>query len=307
MQEINLPAQCNALTCNRCSGHLCNGFIFPANRLQCNRCMGTSEECFNEITDLSHRRVCSNYVVSNDQCFSALDNQRQVIRGCLSDGGVGAAACTSGIFCHSCFQTGCNTIAIRPSAQLSCIQCNTNDPNCVWGFPAANATRCVNPVFIDQTESCIERVMWDGTVQRGCTLDTVGTCAESDDTCSTCTGNACNRFSHRAHTCYQCRSSNNESCRTRVEEDLEAETCRGNDHSLSDQGCYTLLQDSGHVVRGCLHNLDTDLLAECRAGQRCQVCDEDSCNVEPFVGGAGGLKALSVAMLAVVAVCVHLF
>lgn len=303
---MNWPATCNALTCSACTDNYCNRIIFPITRLQCNSCSGTTDACFNEITGLALRRVCDNYIITGDTCFTAVDGQRTVHRGCRSDGGVGEAACAAGN-CVACFAAGCNSVAARANAQLSCITCATNDLACAWGFPATEATTCVNQVYMGESESCLVRTMFDGSVQRGCYLDIFGNCAANDDTCELCTGNACNRRSFNAHTCYQCRSANEESCRTRVEEDLEPQVCNGIYQRLADQGCYTLTQDSGHVVRGCLHNLDTQLLADCRAGDRCEVCGEDGCNNTPVEGGAGAMQALSVAMLAVVAVCVQMF
>lgn len=306
-EMTNFPETCNALTCSNCTGNYCNQGVFPGTRLQCNVCTGATDECFNAMPDPSTRRVCDSYVISGDQCYTALDSQRQVYRGCLSNGGRGQEVCAEGGNCVSCFQAGCNSAAARSAPLLSCIKCASNDPACAWGFRANEAEMCVNQVYMGETEACLERVMWDGSVQRGCYLDIFGTCADNDDTCSICTGHGCNRLSDKSHTCYQCQSSADESCRERVEEDLEATACSGNDQRLADKGCYTLVQDDGHVVRGCLNYMDADLMAECQADGTCQVCNEDGCNVEPVEGAAGALKALSVGLLALVAVCLGMF
>lgn len=260
----------------------------------------------NEIVGQTIRRVCDNYVSANDQCYTALDENKNVHRGCLSDTGAGVTACANNQ-CSSCFQSGCNSIAARWTPTLSCITCAPTDVLCAWGFPPTEAVACTNQVFLGQTESCFQRKMINGNALRGCSLDQPGNaCATGDANCLACEGFGCNRMSYNHHHCYQCRSSSEESCRNRVEEDLEVEQCPGNEQRKSDQGCYTLVQDDGHVVRGCLRYLDEGLMAECRAGERCEICNEDGCNHLP--AGAMALKAFSAVLLAAIAaLCMNVY
>lgn len=299
---------CNALTCTTCTGDLCNANVFPANRLQCNYCSGTSDECMDTVTGMAMRHPCNYYTTSNDQCFTTLDASQQVHRGCLTDNTPASAICPDGA-CHSCFQSGCNSQPARWSPSLSCVTCDSTDVLCGWGIDAENSVACTSQVFLGQTESCFERSSGDGRVSRGCSLDVpAGGCGAAETNCQECRSNACNRRSHNSHTCYQCRSSSEATCRDRVVEDHQARVCPGFEQQLADQGCYTLTQDDGHVVRGCLRYMDAGLMAECKAGDRCTLCATDSCNNVPVEGAATAVQAVSFAMLTGLALmCINLF
>lgn len=306
---MNWPTEpCNALTCTQCSENFCNLNIFPATRLQCNYCSGTTEECMDTITGVALRHPCHYYTPANDQCFTTLDANRQAHRGCLTDNTAQSAICPDGP-CHSCFQSGCNSQPTRWSPTLSCVTCDPTDVLCAWGIDAEKASACTSQVYLGQTESCFERSTADGRVSRGCSLDVAeGGCGATETNCQECNRSACNRLSHHTHTCYQCRSSTEATCRDRVVEDHQARACPGFEQQLSDQGCYTLTQDNGHVVRGCLRYMDAGLMAECRAGDRCDICESDSCNNEPVEGGAMAVKAVSFAILTVLAMmCNNMF
>ena len=134
----------------------------------------------------------------------------------------------------------------------------------------------------------------------------VGQCAADDDTCGTCQGNGCNRNTFNFHKCLQCRSSNDENCKDPEESEMEPQTCPGREQRLTDIGCYVLEQDNGNVVRGCLSNIDADLLAECRRGDRCEICETDGCNTQPF-GGAGAIKAVSFVLMVITALFMQMF
>lgn len=279
--------------------------MFPNNRHQCHICTGAIDACFGQMAGTDSLRVCDNYVPVNDQCYYVLTGQRQIFRGCTSTADEGLTACNSGR-CQRCFASGCNSPAVINSPQLSCIKCPANDPACAWGFSASQATICVNPVYLGETESCFQRTNVNGGTQRGCSLDSDVTCDADDEFCTSCRNNGCNRVTYQAHSCYQCRSSNDPNCRDPLKASLAPSACPSLEQSLANQGCYVLEQDNGQVVRGCLHGLDSRLLAECSAGDRCEVCTLPNCNDQPFGGDASALKAISMTLLALVAVFVHL-
>lgn len=284
MEMENLPGTCASATCQICDNDYCNSNVFPSSRLWCNRCSGTGECLENLSATDAMQEICPIYY-NPDSCYSVLDENKVIYRGCLADADSGTVLCeNSGGNCLKCSTRNCNQIAGITAPTLSCSKCDGNE-DCSWGQDLSEATSCTKEVLMTESESCYSIHNADGYTKRGCSLDDNLTCG-TDSNCDSCAVNGCNRYSYNYHHCYQCSSdrAGEESCAREVE-DLESTVCHGDEQKKEDIGCYMLRQENGAVARGCLVHLDAELKETClQEGGDCVACDSDGCNNKPGAG-----------------------
>lgn len=165
--------QCSALSinCKECSGHLCNGDIFPSNRLSCFHCEGTSlSECYENLTMENNEKLsssCHNYYF-RDSCYFYIDDSEVIHRGCMSDDDLYTDLCRNNERkCRTCQEANCNSDAVMRSPSLSCVSCDSaNSVECIWGFDKSAAQKCTRDYFYHETETCHTLVVNDETVIR---------------------------------------------------------------------------------------------------------------------------------------------
>lgn len=301
-----MPSSCPSNTCISCTEKECNGLVFPFNRLRCNQCVGSTEQCFKSLVeDTTQLALCKNYV-AGEACYTTITSDRQTAyRGCMSDNDEGSQLCSANgeSTCKRCTGFGCNTVAVLSSPSLSCVVCSSAaSADCAWGYSASEANTCRNDIWLGETESCYRVQSSDGTTQRGCTLDDTNQCPENGVECEKCSTAGCNTKTYNKHKCYQCDSKvdGQSSCAEEAEDILITE-CPGDDQKLTDIGCYLLKQADGSVKRGCMTNIDANLIAQCKSEDNdlCEYCAEDGCNDQN--AGAAALKALSIILVVAVA------
>lgn len=305
-KESDLPSSCPSNTCISCTENQCNQLVFPFNRLRCHQCVGTTEQCFGSLTgDSTQLALCKNYE-AGEACYTTISSDRKTAyRGCMSDDAPGSLLCTANgdSTCKRCTAFGCNTVAVVNSPSLSCITCASTESDCAWGYSASEADKCKNDIWIGETESCYRVQSADGATHRGCTMDDTDRCPENGVECEKCSSAAgCNTKTYNKHKCYQCDSklAGQSSCAKEAEDILITE-CPGDEQKYADIGCYLLKQADGSVKRGCMTNIEADLVAQCKSEDNdvCEYCGEDGCNDQN--AGAAAIQAMSVILLVAVA------
>lgn len=134
--------ECSAqsVNCKQCSDNLCNGEVFPSNRISCYQCQGNSSDvCYTNLetnTELSY--PCENFNF-RDSCYTYISKDNMVFRGCLSDQVESMEKCLSDpIRCQSCQTSSCNSESVMKAPDLSCVTVRTlkynNDLLIIWHF-----------------------------------------------------------------------------------------------------------------------------------------------------------------------------
>lgn len=257
-----------AVNCKECSDNLCNGEIFPSNRLKCfheiSQCNKSNNNCFRSMDEnLNASYPCEMYNF-RDSCFSYLTENNTVIRGCLSDT-LTSEFCTKNFKrCKICQTSNCNNERIIREPKLSCIKCD-NSEKCLWGFDQNEAEKCQSNVYFYEEESCFTLVVSNRSVIRGCTGDT-NVCKINNCTiCSETDG--CNNENIRKQNCYKTDDSSHVSKRG----------CRGLINYES-QGCYTW-NNGSFISRGCISELSMDYRVKCKNDTiNCITCIGQNCN-----------------------------
>lgn len=110
-------------------------------------------------------------------------------------------------------------------------------------------------------ESCYTRLFGDGSVERGCTLDSTGDgdpgwCKDIDD-CYECKGHGCNNENIHFSHCLQCDSTDDEGCKNPTNEttpyvNVKCQPTHDDDDNAGDNVETTALYDPyPFAKRGC--------------------------------------------------------
>uniref|UniRef100_T1GQZ3 DUF753 domain-containing protein n=1 Tax=Megaselia scalaris TaxID=36166 RepID=T1GQZ3_MEGSC len=155
-------------TCKICDGRLCNGEIFPTDRLKCIQCNSTAQgdEC--SLASEKFSRTCNIYN-KEDQCFTYADEKGLLYRGCASDKN---QACTEDN-CLKCSGDNCNTNGLQVPNKLKCIKCDSSKgEECEADKIKAEAVTCTGNHNLNERETCfVQKVTSEDnkvTTKRGC-------------------------------------------------------------------------------------------------------------------------------------------
>uniref|UniRef100_A0A453Z0Y8 DUF753 domain-containing protein n=1 Tax=Anopheles gambiae TaxID=7165 RepID=A0A453Z0Y8_ANOGA len=218
---------------------------------------------------------------SEGSCYSRVDEDGYLIRGCLSDILESALkmSCEKGDGdCVACAGPKCNA-QFLPKNTLSCVQCDSREQlNCAQEQrDDRSAQYCRRHV---QNDRCYVRTNSDGSLQRGCLSDltnqTLCDASKASKDCETCSGSDCNRYVYPTNrlSCYQCSSGNSLNCDAEQQQEGFLK-CR---YHTEKNGCYArVYQDQ--VVRGCISDLGNDT-TPCKGwnSSECHTCYKDGCN-----------------------------
>uniref|UniRef100_A0A182W9K8 DUF753 domain-containing protein n=1 Tax=Anopheles minimus TaxID=112268 RepID=A0A182W9K8_9DIPT len=264
----------SSVECDICSRWNCNtGTVRQDDR--CLQCTSNMTHCSSGMRTAT---VCS--TPSEGKCYSRVDEDGFLVRGCLSDITdleLKDSCEKDGVDCVICDGSGCNA-RFLPKNTLTCVQCDSRlQLNCAQEQKDDdNVKYCRRHV---QDDRCYTRTDTDGSLQRGClsdlSNDTVCN-AGSSLSCDVCVGSSCNKLAYPSNrlSCYQCNSEYALNCdaEQRNEELLKCRYHRNKD------GCYirTYQED---VIRGCISDL-ADGMDPCEGWNRkdCRTCYEDGCN-----------------------------
>uniref|UniRef100_A0A182TAL1 DUF753 domain-containing protein n=1 Tax=Anopheles maculatus TaxID=74869 RepID=A0A182TAL1_9DIPT len=252
-----------------CFSDVCNGGLFPDDRLLCYQCSG--EQCARlPLEPAIKPEPCLRYDKANAKCYTWYDSLSNAQRGCVLDDSVCE---TDGVLCQDCADSGCNVLGYDDFDDTRvCVQCSSNracdenpaeeictgDGGCYKFFLSellVTAKGCVSELK--------ESMVW------------YDECASSDsDRCERCYGDYCNR-----NRCYVCNSlmGVGGSCIEPSVGSTESSTCTESDE------CVAFIDDDGHTVRGCRDSFEPEQLLDCsETSQTCVRCTGEYCNGGPL-------------------------
>lgn len=279
------PCPPQSVNCKQCDSNLCNGDVFPTNRLSCYHCDGVAanSECYGSLTTNSSVKSypCETFNF-RDSCYLYVDKDKLAYRGCLTDQNNVTEACQDDTtHCEICSSSNCNSLSVKREPKLSCMNCDSaSRQECLWGLSETYAKACRNNVLFYANESCFTLSSTElGFAIRGCTLDT-NVCSRAK--CEYCSGDQCNRLSIYDQVCYNCTSEVDKNC---WKEPFHTKnvTCRKDAHYDS-RGCFTWSFENETIRRGCFHELSSNDRLNClRDEKKCAHCDvEGNCNKIPI-------------------------
>lgn len=259
-----------SVNCKECEESLCNGEIFPSNRLSCfheiARCQNNTIDCFkNGIDDLNMAYACERYNF-RDSCFMYLNENDTVIRGCLSDT-ISEYCIKNSKKCKICQSTNCNNESVIKTAKLSCIKCDSTKhlDDCLWGFDENDAELCNSNIHFFEEESCFTLVVSNISVVRGCTQDT-NLCKIND--CSKCsTKNGCNNKNVLTQSCFKL---------TNDTPHVTKSVCKGL-ITANNNGCF-IWKNNNLTIKGCVSELTFENKILCTNDSNCKICLGQNCN-----------------------------
>lgn len=292
-------------TCSICESQLCNGGLFPADRLKCLQCDSATagDEC--SVSNDKFLKACNLYK-KDDQCFKFADDKDLIHRGCVSDNNVG---CTDDN-CVKCSGDKCNNEGLEVANTLKCVKCDSSkDEECEAGKLTVEPVLCNGNHNLNKPETCFVQNVTSGdnkiTTKRGCfqelSTDEQTACIDSE-TCHTCGIEGCNKVDNfsesKGFKCYICSSENNKDCEKEIGSGVNAETCPQTPNSFNEgPGCFVQRVDKDVVVRDCKTSASSHKISfdSCSVdteekGKTCIVCEGDSCNKMAAPGTATSVK-----------------
>uniref|UniRef100_A0A182QFR9 DUF753 domain-containing protein n=1 Tax=Anopheles farauti TaxID=69004 RepID=A0A182QFR9_9DIPT len=252
------------LSCTVCDVSGCNEDRWT----KCHQCdSSTSNACENEQSE-QDARYCSSYL-ADDKCYTKIDEDRRLTRGCLSDVGAEGELCEGAQVCLTCTGAGCNMVPEASLKQITCKQCTSVDVGCALG----NVASKVCPL---EDDVCYTSVTSENLLVRGClsaaSEDMQAICRdESDSACIVCSENGCNE--EQWPICYRCESSTtDDGCDHKLEPGMKQFCPKYSEQTF----CYAAIQE-GKVIRDCTE----EKTSICEGNNRCVVCAQEGCNDLP--------------------------
>ncbi|XP_055375857.1 uncharacterized protein LOC129608398 [Condylostylus longicornis] len=262
----------------KCSGQLCNDYVFPIDQQQCFICNGT-DEC-NIKPKLEYQKPCS-VIRETNKCYEFKRNStNNIVRGCSTDSNY--RECTEyGENCLTCLGRACNNrIVTLKESKLSCNKCisnvnnNGNENDCRWTQNEhSNSTICSSFIPIDKEEFCYYVLYENNTHARGCSWDDqICTNVTNNNLCKMCNENNCNKDVLIVQHCIQKENV------TDSEKDLVKEPCPSKEQYFNNQGCY-VYRNGTQITWGCISDIPSDLLTYCNFEEsKCNLCKGSDCD-----------------------------
>uniref|UniRef100_A0A182K6A1 DUF753 domain-containing protein n=1 Tax=Anopheles christyi TaxID=43041 RepID=A0A182K6A1_9DIPT len=269
-QKCNNPTD---LSCTVCEEPGCNGNRWT----KCHQCdSSVLQSCANEQSSDRDAEFCISYDPA-EKCYTKIDQNHQLTRGCLSDVGSENELCVNTEACVTCRGDACNTLPESSLVHIKCQQCTSADVECVLGTIESKA--CPR-----QDDRCYTTINEDNLLERGClsmlSVEMQETCTnERDSLCIVCSEDGCNQ--HRWPQCYRCKSTDLEdSCNQGPGFDLK-DFCPSYQEYIF---CYAAIEDGTcklslkeQIIRDCANRPENI----CDGRNRCVVCEEEGCNDIP--------------------------
>ncbi|EDW91184.1 uncharacterized protein LOC6530559 [Drosophila yakuba] len=262
-----------------CSGDNCNTKDkLKLEGVACNVCNSTYDDgCVGGSAALS--TDCEHYI--NPECYSYLNEDGVLLRGCLKDTDdelfdeCSSAGTTN---CTICSTNNCNS-DVYPADWLTCLRCDSaSDSDCALN-PSSYSSYC--RTYSDD-DACVTSLT-NGRTRRGCQSE-VNCDASQAGSCRVCSGANCNtvdlqssyvgepgKWTDLPLSCHVC--SDAASCAT---VGTATTKCEGNNK----QTCSTVFNSEGQVVaRGCSDSVLAANADYCDLdGDKCPQCKSDGCN-----------------------------
>lgn len=293
--------------CNICDSKLCNGEVFPTDRLKCLQCNSANagDEC--HLADEKFLEPCKTYN-ERDQCFTYADETSLLHRGCDSDNNVGC----NDDNCLKCSGESCNIIGLEIPNSLKCVICDSSSDNgCESGDVTVASAACSGTHNLNERETCYVHNVTSTdnkiTTKRGCYFNLAEaerTACDKSESCHVCGVDSCNKIDNfsenRGFKCYVCSSETNKDCEKESVPGIIAEICSITPNSFNEgAGCF-VERNNKVVVRDCKTSalsrntsLESCSIDVEEKGNNCIVCDGDSCNKMGAPGSAPSVKIYS--------------
>lgn len=258
---------------------MCNWNLKPA--LSCHVCNST-DSCAQNLSQVDEfKEVCKiSTGPQQDACYSVIDNENRIFRGCYSDN---KTLCdTFSSKCLKCSDQYCNHHEAVKSS-LVCFACSLSDPQCgIERSTRSLTTKCLDR-FDGQIESCYEVLNREtNLVERGCSLDIPEMKFDSKAIFTYCDSHFCNSAGHSVRKCISCTGTNLSSpCHNLGSEAADMlEQCDCVPGQTEASTCYTLFLNRTTIMRGCQVNMTKELEEYCKGhlNEFCHLCSQDSCN-----------------------------
>uniref|UniRef100_A0A336MP54 CSON002700 protein n=1 Tax=Culicoides sonorensis TaxID=179676 RepID=A0A336MP54_CULSO len=271
----------NDTNCLTCDSNNCNNGVVPISRVQCFHCdENVNPDCSFMSEKLPPLHYCVKYDdVKGDQCYTKLDLNKKIIRGCISDL-KSQTECDKNGKCLKCNYDGCNRQLKFSKPSLFCVNCESNfnrNNSCLWGQHTSSAELCKNTVEFGTTEECFSMTSQTGHVKRGCLHDNPQICDQN--TCKKCTTSGCNQENVIKQSCVTCNSTTDPSCDGKTK--IQAKTCSKELQLFEERWCYTYrdLRDNS-IHRGCFSELSDEIKRIClnNENRNCDICEPEGCN-----------------------------
>uniref|UniRef100_A0A182VN40 DUF753 domain-containing protein n=1 Tax=Anopheles merus TaxID=30066 RepID=A0A182VN40_ANOME len=228
----------------------------------------TCLQCRSDVEDCDHPQQppfeCRE---RNDQCFTMVDREFNLHRGCVSD--LDLNDCLDGDRCMICVDKNCND---APWAK--CYQCNnaTSDECSGKQVNSEGVKYCQQ---YEENGGCyakLEQMIFT----RGCTSELEDLPCDDPQACVHCIGDGCNHASLKGYfnpaVCLQCHSDMNTGC---TDGTAPAVACAN-----PDDRCFFRRASSKAIHRGCLSELAATDQWQCQSetSTACHTCEEPGCN-----------------------------
>lgn len=164
-------------------------------------------------------------------------------------------------------------VLICKASGLDCVQCNTEEADCISGDKPATACEGA----LSEAKTCYVRIT-DGKVDRGCSLnDEEVNCSENDGTaCKKCNTPGCNKFTWPR--CHQC-TTDDSTC-SNAQDGVGSYCGKYKPQDQAGGKCYERFV-GGTVERGCEIDLKAQPADVCEGDEECKSCaNGDGCNKE---------------------------
>ncbi|XP_040162728.1 uncharacterized protein LOC120900157 isoform X2 [Anopheles arabiensis] len=228
----------------------------------------TCWQCRSDVQDCDHPQQspfeCRE---RNDQCFTMVDREFNLHRGCVSD--LDLNDCLDGDRCMICADKNCND---APWAK--CYQCsNATSDECSGKQVNSEGVKYCQQY--EENGGCyakLEQMIFT----RGCTSELEELPCDDPQACVRCLGDGCNHDSLKGYfnpaVCLQCHSDMHTGC---TDGTAPAVACAN-----PDDRCFFRRASSKAIHRGCLSELAATDQWQCQSETSiaCHTCEETGCN-----------------------------
>ncbi|KAM7352834.1 uncharacterized protein ACRADG_005199 [Cochliomyia hominivorax] len=243
------------------------------NETICKKCDASDPKCSQtdmNTNDMQYSEICSDGIT---ECLLKVDDNKLIVRGCNT----GKISCSDNTTCKTCKGTNCNT-GIFPDKRINCYQCSGS--SCL---DTTNLTSkpCLKYVSNDK---CYTLGKSETEMIRGCQSDGDNNqCSTTNDSCLFCSADNCNNLKYKYDQklkCHHCESNDPTNDCFKEQTGKEFKNCEKQILYDAEPYCYSRVDDSGAIKRGCLHDDDKVTIDNCKDNDDvCIKCNNaDGCN-----------------------------
>lgn len=183
--------QCRSCSVDGCNKEASSTLLTVDRCLQCTTTVDSNGNC---LTGKASSQPCVK--ASETKCYSKVDNNGVLKRGCQGDLTADEIKACTGKTCAICKNEGCNN-AKFPADRLRCYQCKTTETDKTCADQLSGESKSSYCKLYNEKDQCYARIT-NGTFERGCQTDlgTTNACDGLDKKqCQLCSTENCNALS----------------------------------------------------------------------------------------------------------------